>query len=100
MVGNEGKMRRVFAICLMCLVLSGMLAGCTKEENGPLSGKHHVEIELEDYGVIKAELDADAAPITVTNVLSFQECLQDVRKKKMDRCPENIMWKLNWKIMV
>ncbi len=64
-------MRRVFAICLMCLFLSGMLAGCTKEENGPLSGKHHVEIELEDYGVIKAELDADAAPITVTNFINL-----------------------------
>ena len=55
----------------MCLFLSGMLAGCTKEENGPLSGKHHVEIELEDYGVIKAELDADAAPITVTNFINL-----------------------------
>ena len=32
-----------------------------------LSGKHHVEIKVKDYGTIKAELDADAAPITVTN---------------------------------
>ncbi len=32
-----------------------------------LTGKHHVEITVKDYGVIQAELDADAAPITVTN---------------------------------
>lgn len=32
-----------------------------------LSGKHYVNINIKDKGTIKAELDADAAPITVTN---------------------------------
>lgn len=36
-----------------------------------LSGKHHVEINIKDYGTIKVELDADAAPITVTNFVKL-----------------------------
>lgn len=36
-----------------------------------VSGKHHVEIEVKDYGTIALELDADAAPITVTNFLNL-----------------------------
>ena len=32
-----------------------------------LTGKHYVQIDVADYGTIIAELDADAAPITVTN---------------------------------
>ncbi len=31
------------------------------------SGTHHATIEVADYGTIKLELDADTAPITVTN---------------------------------
>lgn len=42
-----------------------------KEDSGDaqalLSGKHYVNINIKDKGTIKAELDADAAPITVTN---------------------------------
>ncbi len=34
-----------------------------------LSGKHHIEIEIENYGVIKLELDADKAPETVDNFI-------------------------------
>lgn len=36
-----------------------------------LSGKHHVEITVKDYGTIKVELDADTAPITVTNFVKL-----------------------------
>ncbi|MDD3416084.1 MAG: peptidylprolyl isomerase [Lachnospiraceae bacterium] len=32
-----------------------------------LTGKHHVEIEVKDYGTISLELDAEQAPISVTN---------------------------------
>ena len=32
-----------------------------------LTGLHHATLEVEDYGVIELELDADAAPVTVTN---------------------------------
>ena len=36
-----------------------------------ISGKHHVQIEIQDYGTISVELDADAAPITVENFLKL-----------------------------
>lgn len=40
-----------------------------KEEEKSMysSGLHHAVIEIKDYGTIKLELDADTAPITVTN---------------------------------
>lgn len=38
-----------------------------------LSGKHHVEIEVQDYGTIEVELDADAAPITTTNFINLAQ---------------------------
>lgn len=31
------------------------------------TGKHHVKMEIKNYGVIELELDADVAPITVAN---------------------------------
>ena len=36
-----------------------------------LTGKHYVQIEIADYGIIVAELDADAAPVTVTNFVNL-----------------------------
>lgn len=36
-----------------------------------LSGKHYVEMTVKDYGQIKLELDADTAPITVTNFINL-----------------------------
>lgn len=36
-----------------------------------LTGKINAEIDVQDYGVIKLELDADAAPITVTNFVDL-----------------------------
>lgn len=36
-----------------------------------LSGKHHISIEVSGYGTISAELDADNAPITVTNFINL-----------------------------
>lgn len=41
------------------------------EQGETLSGKHHVTIEVEKYGTIEAELDADIAPITVTNFINL-----------------------------
>lgn len=43
------------------------------EEEEYLKGLHHVEMEVEDYGVIALELDADTAPITVTNFMNLVE---------------------------
>ena len=38
---------------------------------GKLSGKHHAKITVKDYGTITVELDADTAPITVTNFVNL-----------------------------
>lgn len=36
-----------------------------------LTGLHHAEIEVADYGTIALELDADTAPVTVTNFINL-----------------------------
>lgn len=41
------------------------------EEEELLSGKHYVNINIKDKGTIKVELDADAAPVTVTNFVNL-----------------------------
>ena len=43
----------------------------TEPEEELLSGKHHVNIYIKDMGVISVELDADSAPITVTNFIQL-----------------------------
>ncbi len=59
-------------ILSVMLVLLVVLTGCKKKvSEGPLTGKHHVKIEVADYGTIKVELDADAAPLTVTNFIKL-----------------------------
>lgn len=45
----------------------------TETEPELLSGKYHVEIDVEHYGVISVELDADTAPITVTNFITLAQ---------------------------
>ena len=58
---------------MLVILLTGvfMVTGCGKNEY--LSGKVNVEIEVEDYGTIALELDADEAPITVTNFVDLVE---------------------------
>ena len=46
------------------------LTGCSSDEE-TLTGKHHAEIVVQDYGTIKVELDADQAPITVQNFIDL-----------------------------
>ena len=41
------------------------------ENKDYLTGKHNIEIEVKDLGVIALELDADIAPITVTNFVKL-----------------------------
>ena len=64
------------------MLLALALAGCggdkdtdSSSENSTtddlLSGNHHAEIDVKDYGVIKVELNADEAPITVTNFVKL-----------------------------
>ena len=55
--------------------VSGQTVLDTSQE---LTGIHHAEISIEDYGDIEIELDADTAPITVTNFVKLaQDCFYD-----------------------
>lgn len=49
----------------------GSKENSTEETKNMLTGKHHVEIAVKDKGVIAVELDADTAPITVTNFVEL-----------------------------
>jgi peptidyl-prolyl cis-trans isomerase B (cyclophilin B) len=78
----------VLVVCLMLLCGIWMM-GCGKNESSetgtdrpsgsgnevntdePLTGLHHVEINVKDYGTISVELDADVAPISVTNFVKL-----------------------------
>ena len=72
------------ALALATLVLTvGLLTGCAKDGTQAedfhagytdlLTGKYYVEMTIQDKGIIKLELDADAAPITVTNFVKLVE---------------------------
>ena len=87
-------MKKLFTYLLCATLFSAVLTGCgakkedtaqtdtsgtelTESENSSasekeedyLEGLHHVEIEVQDYGTIVLELDADTAPVSVTNFI-------------------------------
>ena len=76
-------MMKKFGLMICCLFLCFFLVGCNKTDNSNkdsnekneeekyMTGKHNVKIEIEDYGDIEVELDADVAPITVTNFINL-----------------------------
>ena len=66
-------MKTKFAKLLtIILTTTFMLCGCgQKADDGLLSGKHHVNIIVKDKGTITVELDADVAPISVTNFVNL-----------------------------
>ena len=61
------KFRFLLGIVLIPILF---LTGCSSDEE-TLTGKHHAEIVVQDYGTIKVELDADQAPITVQNFIDL-----------------------------
>lgn len=70
-----------FLATLMTLTMAVAVFGCvsykTPDDFKPtapanaLSGLHHIEIDIQDHGTISVELDADKAPITVTNFIDL-----------------------------
>lgn len=64
-------MKKIGLMFVIALVGVFMVTGCGKTEY--LTGKINVEIEVKDYGTIAVELDADEAPITVTNFVNLVE---------------------------
>ena len=71
MKDNKGII--IFLIIILFIGLSVYLSSReNKEEEVELmSGIHNVVISVEDYGDIYVELDADTAPITVTNFINL-----------------------------
>jgi len=71
--------RQLVAFCAVALLSGLVVAKCRKKRGGQdtfstlgsVPGKHHVEMKIKEYGVIKMELDGDSAPVTVTNFLTL-----------------------------
>ncbi len=71
-------MRKIISVLLLAAMMAFAVTGCgsgkvSKSDGSNLSGKHHAAINVKDYGTIKVELDADTAPITVTNFVKLAE---------------------------
>lgn len=70
-------MKKFIAVILSIICGMTLLGGCksktaeTMAGGDYLSGLHHVEIDIKDLGTINVELDADTAPITVTNFINL-----------------------------
>jgi len=68
-------MKKFICILLFLLLIVNTLYGCKKGSNTStrnqslLTGIHHIEIQVEKYGIISVELNGDKAPITVSNFL-------------------------------
>ena len=71
---KNNKLWLIIGACALAvaLIIGACFLFCGDDENeATASGKHHVEIEIRDYGTVKVELDADVAPITVENFISL-----------------------------
>lgn len=65
-------------LLIIILLIFVIITGCGNKNNEKINndskymtGKHHVVISVKDYGNISLELDADVAPITVTNFINL-----------------------------
>ena len=70
---NKELILGIFGIIIVIVIFIASSA-VTKKNNKEvelLSGKHYAEIKVKDYGSIVVELDADTAPITVTNFINL-----------------------------
>ena len=65
------KKKKLALVCMILLAIFSLVGCEEKKSEKTLTGKHHVEIEVVDYGTIKVELDADAAPLTVANFIKL-----------------------------
>ena len=68
------KWMKVFFVLLTVVSLVGCSSSKTTEKTKKtktLKGNDQVEIKIKDYGTIYAEIDADTAPITVTNFVNL-----------------------------
>ena len=67
-------MKKIIILVMMMIFISGCsfkdLFVKENEKEDLLTGTIKVEIDVKDYGLIKLDLDADTAPITVTNFVN------------------------------
>ena len=78
--------KRILTLCIFCLFCTLLLAGCKNKDpqvtTDPavnpnydaetyLTGKHYVQMDVDGYGSLIMELDADIAPATVTNFVNL-----------------------------
>ena len=71
------KMLKVLLVLMTVVSIAGCSSKTTTEKatkkTKTLSGNYQVEIKVKDYGTIYAEIDADTAPITVTNFVKLSK---------------------------
>ena len=67
------NIRKILIITLVTVILTGCknLFTYENEHIEYLSGTYYAEMKIKGYGVIEMELDADTAPITVTNFMTL-----------------------------
>ena len=67
------NLKRIMILGIVVLLITGCKSVFTLENEHIeyLSGKYNIEISIKNYGKIKAELDSDAAPITVTHFMTL-----------------------------
>ena len=74
---NKTLILVIALIAVLVLAVVGIVltrgAGNEKADGSLLKGKHYVQMDIANYGPITAELDADVAPITVTNFMKLAE---------------------------
>ncbi len=63
--------RNIFLVLLCVLLFTGCSAASGDSSQELLSGTYEATITVKDYGTIRLELDADTAPITVTNFVTL-----------------------------
>lgn len=65
--------KKILGLTLIIILVTGCQSIFTvpNEHIEYLTGKYNVEISIKNYGKIEAELDADVAPITVTNFMEL-----------------------------
>lgn len=83
MVTTMRKIWKKITVLLLAGMMLTVLASCGQAKNDAENGSQerediaheyrHVEIVIKDYGTIKVELDATAAPITVENFVKLAE---------------------------
>ena len=67
--------KRYLFLAAAAVTAAVLFTGCGGKKSGSaeggLKGLHHAEINIEDYGTVKVELDGDTAPVTVGNFVDL-----------------------------